>query len=102
MPGKVNCQETDGEGITHITVVGDFISVVLAYSVDCAYFVAVCVAIIDSVSYCGYCGRGVSCTAQGNPVFASEIAWASLKYFCHEDTKTLRFPFIFANLANNR
>ena len=54
-------KETDGEGITHITVVGDFVSAVLANRVVSAYFVAFCVAFIDSVSCCGYCRGGVSC-----------------------------------------
>ena len=55
-------RETDGEGITHITVVGDIVSVVLADSVGCAYFVADCMAFVDSVSYCRYCRGGVSCS----------------------------------------
>ena len=58
--GRFNYQETDGEGTTYITVVGDFVSAVLAYSVVSAYFVAYCVAFVDSISCCGYCRRGVS------------------------------------------
>jgi len=54
-------RETDGEGITHIAVVVDIVSVVLADSVTGAYFVADCVVIVDSVSCCWYCGGGVSC-----------------------------------------
>jgi hypothetical protein len=61
IPRQVNYQETNGEGITHITVVGDIVSVMLADSVSCAYFVADCMAFVDSVSYCWYCRGGVYC-----------------------------------------
>jgi hypothetical protein len=61
IPGQVNYQETDSEGITHITVVGDIVSVVLADSVNCTYFVAHCMAFVDSVSYCWHRRGGVSC-----------------------------------------
>jgi len=71
-------KETDGEGITHITVVGDIASAVLAYSVVSAYFVAFCVAFVDSVSYRGYCRGGVYCPAQGHPLFTREITRPSL------------------------
>ena len=57
---QVKYQETDGEGITYIVVVGDFVSAVLAYSVIGACSVADCMAIVDSVSYCGYCRGGIS------------------------------------------
>ena len=62
MPGQVvNYQETDGEGITRITVVVDFVSAVLADSAVIAYFVADCMAFVDSISYRGYCRGCVSC-----------------------------------------
>jgi hypothetical protein len=54
-------KETNGEGITRIIVVGDFVSAVLADSVTGAYFVAGGMALVDSVSYCRYCRGGVSC-----------------------------------------
>ena len=54
-------KETDGEGITHITVVGDIAGVVLANSVSGAYFVADCMAFVDSVSRCWHRRGGVSC-----------------------------------------
>jgi hypothetical protein len=54
-------KETDGEGITHITVVGDIAGAVLADSVSGACFVADCLAFVDSVSCCGYSRGGVSC-----------------------------------------
>jgi hypothetical protein len=55
-------KETDGEGITNITVVVALAGAVLADSVSCAYVVADCLAFVDSVSYCRYCRRGISCS----------------------------------------
>jgi hypothetical protein len=59
--GAGQFKETYGEGITRIAVVGDIAGAVLAYSVISAYFVADCLAFVDSVSYRGYCRGGVSC-----------------------------------------
>jgi hypothetical protein len=59
--GAGQFKETGGEGITDITIVVDIAGAVLADSVACAYFMADCLAVVDSVSYRGYSGGGVSC-----------------------------------------
>jgi hypothetical protein len=60
--------------------VGDIAGAVLADSVTGASFVAFCVAIVDSVSCCGYSRGGVSFVSQGHPLFTREITWPSLTY----------------------
>ena len=60
IPRQVIYQETDGEGVTHIVGVVDIAGAVLADSAAGTSFVADCMAIVDSVSYRGYCGGGVS------------------------------------------
>ena len=98
--GQVNYQETDGEGITHITVVVDIAGAVLADSISGAYFVADCLAFVDSVSYCWYCRRGVPCAAQGHFIFAREITRPSLMTtppLRHQDTKFFLCALVLKN-----
>jgi hypothetical protein len=71
--GAGQFKETYGEGITRIAVMGDFTGAVLADSTACAYFVADCLAFVDSVSHRRYCRGGVSCLDKDHPLFARQV-----------------------------